>query len=457
MANKAKAPVGKNSASYWLGKVFKPVNARGEESPHYNMKVAFKGRRMSFSTGTGNKDAAARLAAAIYNDLLVLGVEAALQKHRPKKSHSERVATVGEWLSAVQRIAEIKESTLNDYAQCLRQIAGEIKGIQKSESRYDPIKGGAAAYKASIGGLSLDIITLDALQKWRLAYIKKAKTPLEEKSRKTSCNTIIRQASSLFSGKVTYFLKDLQLPTPRPFEIPVELKNANRGNHPLYFPRQNSRYHSKIDARSIVHAAHTELSSSKPNVFLAFLLAIGAGLRRGEIDTLVWDQVDCHRGVIQVEATDDASLKTSDSQAEVEIDEQTSLALQGFRAKASGKFVVESEGKKGKKSRRSYRANKTFSELIGWLRNKGVKAQKPIQELRKEIGALATQEHGIYVASRFLRHSNVSTTNAHYVDKKDRKTVAIGSWLMPSNVVPMVDPKKQGVKPAKKRNLRRGK
>jgi hypothetical protein len=57
--------------------------------------------------------------------------------------------------------------------------------------------------------------------------------------------------------------------------------------------------------------------------------------------------------------------------------------------------------------------------------------------LRKELGALVTAEHGIYAASRVLRHSTVATTAAHYSDLKTRPVVNVGAWLIPENVVEM--------------------
>jgi hypothetical protein len=59
-----------------------------------------------------------------------------------------------------------------------------------------------------------------------------------------------------------------------------------------------------------------------------------------------------------------------------------------------------------------------------------VKARKPLHELRKELGALVTAEHGIYAASRVLRHSNVATTAAHYSDLKTKPIVNVGGWLL---------------------------
>jgi integrase len=69
--------------------------------------------------------------------------------------------------------------------------------------------------------------------------------------------------------------------------------------------------------------------------------------------------------------------------------------------------------------------------VVDWLRDHGVDSQKPLHELRKELGALATAAHGIYGASRLLRHSNIATTEAHYTDLKNRPVVEIGAWLMP--------------------------
>jgi hypothetical protein len=143
--------------------------------------------------------------------------------------------------------------------------------------------------------------------------------------------------------------------------------------------------------------------------------------------------------LIRVEATESAGLKTTDSRAEVPIDVRVVEVLLGFRAKASGSFVIEAEGGEygPRVWGRHYRAEAVFTRLSHWLRKHGVSARKPIHELRKELGALVTAEHGIYAASRVLRHSNVATTAAHYTDLKTRPSVAIGSWLTPANVIAM--------------------
>src|SRR6266853_4960746 len=78
VANTLTKGAGKNDSRYWRSRIFRPINARGEASPHYSMRLQTHGRRMSFTLGTGNAEAAARKAANVYTDFLALGVEAAL-------------------------------------------------------------------------------------------------------------------------------------------------------------------------------------------------------------------------------------------------------------------------------------------------------------------------------------------------------------------------------------------
>ena len=423
--NKKSLAVGKNSASFWISRLHKPINSRGEESPHHSFQIQFKGRRGSFSTGTGNKESAAKIAAQIYNDLLATGWDATLAKYRPQKieapTGATSIATVGEWIEAAKKISEANEASFNCYACSLRKIVGDILEVKKSNKRFGPRGGGASKYRAKIDAASLDVLTPASVQKWRLEYVKRSSTPAEERSRMTSCNSTIRQARSLFSEKVVELLPDLRLPDPAPF------RKAK------FFSRQNSKYFSRIDPKKLIQDANEEFRESDPPVFLAMLLALSTGLRRGEIDSLQWKQVDFKKKLIRVESTDAADLKTVDSRAEVPIDAVTADILYEFFKKREGEFVIDGSGISSgpQKWGRKYRANAVFERVIEWLRDHGVDTQKPIHELRKELGALATELHGIYGASRLLRHSNIATTEAHYTDLKSRPVVDVGAWLSP--------------------------
>src|SRR6266851_2085420 len=97
VANTTTRGAGKNDSRYWRSRIFRPINARGEASPHYSMRLQIRGKRMAFSLGTGNAEAAARKAANVYTDFLTLGVQGALAKYRPQKT-TDNITTVGEWI-----------------------------------------------------------------------------------------------------------------------------------------------------------------------------------------------------------------------------------------------------------------------------------------------------------------------------------------------------------------------
>jgi integrase len=434
VANHFTRGAGKNDSRYWRSRIFRPVNDRGEISPHYSMRLQMRGQRMAFSLGTGNGEAAARIAAKVYTDFLTLGVEGALAKYRPQKA-AAGITTVGEWIEAARSVAAVNPATFALYAAALRKIVGDIIRVKRNRKRFGPKGGGARTYRRAIDAAPLAILSPTAIQKWRMEYVKWAKTPAEQHSRMTSCNSTLRQARSLFGKKIVRFVP---LPEPAPFQ------------HVEFFPRQSAKYFSRIDAKALLRQAGNELAAEDSPAFLVILLALAAGLRKGEIDTLCWHQIDFERGVIRVEHTDKASLKSADSRGEVPLDASVVELLRGFRPRATGAFVIEGgDGVSGPRMwGRNYRVQSVFDRVTAWLRRHGVTAKKPLHELRKELGALITSEHGIYAASRVLRHADLSTTAAHYTDLKTRPTIAVGEWLAASNVVSM--------KPDKgKRNLRR--
>jgi integrase len=423
VANTITRGVGKNDSRYWRSRIYRPINARREASPHYSMRLQMRKQRMAFSLGTGNAEAAARKAANVYTDFLTLGVEGALAKYRPQKT-SDSITTVGQWIEAARSVATVNPATFALYAAALRKIVGDIIRVKRNRKRFGPKGGGARAYRNAIDTAPLALLSPTAIQKWRMEYVKRAKTPAEQRSRMTSCNSTLRQARSLFGKKIVRFVP---LPDPPPFQ------------HVEFFPRQSAKYFSRIDARALLTQARNELAENDSPAFLVVLIALAAGLRKGEIDTLCWHQIDFERGLIRVEHTDKTSLKSADSRGEVPIDASVVELLRGFRARATGAFVIEGgDGVSGPRMwGRNYRVQSVFDRVTAWLRKHGVTARKPLHELRKELGALITSEHGIYAASRVLRHADLATTAAHYTDLKTRPTIPVGEWLMPQNVVAM--------------------
>jgi integrase len=263
------------------------------------------------------------------------------------------------------------------------------------------------------------------------------------RSARITCNSTLRQAKSIFSRKIVKFASaGMALPEPLPF---AEV---------AFFPRESMRYQSKIDPEALLRTASRELAESDRDAFLALILALGGGLRRGEIDKLLWRQVDCYAGVIHIEATEVGKLKSSDSAGDVAIDSALSSILQGFRARAKAQFVIE-EGTSSRASQpwgRSYRCENVFKRLTNWMRVHGIESNKPLHMLRKEAGSLIATKSGIFAASRFLRHADIQLTAMHYADHKERVTVNTEALLLPENVIELEkSDDKSLVRSAKKR------
>ena len=169
VANPKTGALGKNSAGFWASRIFKGKNDNGIVSPHYIMRVQFKGKRTTFTTGTGNKEAAAKIAAGIYNDIRVMGWDTTLAKHRPTNEPDPDlpapVTSVGDWIVAARKISEANKSTFTSYSRALRKIAADILAMERSKKRFGPRKGGAADYRAKIDATSLEVLTLPAVQK----------------------------------------------------------------------------------------------------------------------------------------------------------------------------------------------------------------------------------------------------------------------------------------------------
>ena len=407
----------KADARYWLSRLFK-----WRDSPNYSIQLQFRGRRMAFTLGTGNRDAAARIAAAIYSDFLVHGVEATVAKRRSQTPPAGAV-TIGDWISAASKVFDGKPATFGGYARGLRFIASEILAVSKSKKRYGRTQ--AKAYRRQVDAAPLTILTPEAIQAWRIRYVKQAgENPARQRSARISCNSAIRQARALFSRKVMKFIGGVALPDPLPF------------TGAEFYPRESMRYQSKLEPAALLQSAKDDLSDSDPEAFKALLLALGAGLRRGEIDRLLWRQVDFNAGVIHVETTEAGGLKTEDSAGDVPIDSAMVSLLRGFRAEARSHYVIE-EGKGITASKpwgQRYRCEDVFYRLTQWLRKNGVEGGKPLHTLRKEAGSIIATKAGIQAASQFLRHADIQVTSMHYADHKERVTVEIGSFLQPENV-----------------------
>lgn len=272
--------------------------------------------------------------------------------------------------------------------------------------------------------LPLSLLVPTAIQRWRLAYVERAgQAPDARRRAENTATTLLRNARSLFSSKALEHIGEtLVLPNPLPF---AGIKLPKKGN---------STYQSKISAPDLIAAARLELEGAP---FQIFALALLCGLRKREIDLLTWAQVDFSKAVIRIERTEYFEPKSEDSKGEIDVDPELLALFKVWKATAKGPFVIEPNlmpqrltHSQGQQTRReAYRCSRHFTALYIWLRRKGVTAQKPLHELRKELGALLASSQGIFAAQSVLRHAQISTTAAYYTDKKRAITAGLGVLL----------------------------
>jgi integrase len=379
------------------------------------------GRRETFSLVKANKTEAATRAKEIYLSLKAAGWDPTLAKFKPKIA-PKSVSTVRDLLEELEGHWSGQAKTFRDYCRSFRTILSQIFEIRGGREKFDYVNGGRDAWVAKIDRIKLAEVTPDKVNKWRIAFVKRAGTnPVKQRRARITCNSLMRQAKSLFSPELLAHVS-LQNPGKLPFDGVI------------FYDRESMRYRSKVDIEALIRDAMRELPQEQLKIFL---LASMAGLRRNEIDKLQWPAFRWDDRVIRIEATEFFSPKTSVGEGDVSIDKQLLALFRGWHAKATSTFVVEADAEPCPGATYThYRAQRHFDALAEWLRTKGITATKPLHELRKEFGSLICAKYGIYTASKMLRHSRITTTEEHYLDQKERVTVGLGRLLLkPNNIV----------------------
>jgi len=429
VASRGKAP-GKGDSRYWLqaGKLVSDARWGGA----FACRIQSQGRREFFPLRTTNKATAAAKASKIYNDVVALGWDAAIAKHKPETLRDTgKPATVGELIEVACAASSARKHSLEAYSKAFRRVVSEVAGIHDGR-KFDAFKGGTKEWRERVDAVPLASLLPADVQAWKNRRLRKAESdPLAKRRAITTVNSLIRNAKALFGKKVLPFVEQ-KLTIPRP--LPFNDVGMEKG--------PSLRYVSKVDAYAILARAREELAESEPEAFKVLILALVCGLRRSEIDHLLWRTFDFSRGLLHIENTEYHQLKSEDSAGEIDLDADTAALFKGFRARApKSLFVIESpNAPRAERKARCYRCNAVFERVNEWLRIQGVDTMKPLHTMRKEIGSIIASEHGIFEASRYLRHSDIRITSAIYADKKKTVTPKAFAGLLAStesNVIPM--------------------
>jgi len=410
---------------YWLGRVERRISpSTGKPAKEYSVQIAYQKKRHRFPLATANKSGAARRALEIFVEISSNGWDCALRKFKPNNLKPEpgENPTVGDLIRIASAHSSARPESIEAYVKALRRLVAGVKSISDG-NKFDANNGGNELWKKRVDAIQLGEIEPSALKAWLKAYEEGAESKV--RARRTT-NSLIRNAKSLFAKKILRQIsEELVLPKPLMFEgISPKTEIVNR-------------YRSKIELPKLFASATGELAGNEPEVFKAFVLTLGLGLRRKEADLLSWDLVDLEKGKVSVENTEYLTLKSVSSAGVLDLDESTLALFRGWRAGASGVFVIESPNRPGRKSR-GYRCEAVWQRLIAWLRSQGIEDRCPVHALRKEIGSHIATEQGIFAASRYLRHSDVRITNAIYADVKGKLTPGLDALIIsgdPKDVV----------------------
>ncbi len=436
----------KTAAAYWLGKVKKPAG-----SGLYGVQIAHRGTRHRFPLETANQAAAAEKARKIYLYIVANGFEAALEEFNPKVAAkpaapaTTTTCTIGELITAATRLSSARRESLDTYAKALRRIATGVLAVKGGKSGP---KQGTDAWREMIDATPLDRLTPASVLTWKNAFLKSAANPQERNSAAVTVNSLLRNSKALLSKRIRPFL-DRRLIEAQQADGGKTLNDLPESDRGILLPGRlwfesvpmekepSMRYHSTIDAGTILKAAMDELVVKEPEAFKALLLTLICGLRRSEADSMTWAQINFDAGTLEVRDTDHRALKSADSAGEIALDPEVVALLRGFHATKQGDFVMETPklartSFKEHKSR-TYRCDATHTWLIEWLRKNGVTGKRPLHTMRKEIGSIIATREGIFAASRFLRHSDIRITSRLYADSKTLVSSGLGSMLATSN------------------------
>jgi integrase len=410
-------PRPKEHLRYWRARIY-----HQPRSPYYFIQLQCRGERHALSLETSNPDAAAARARTLYEQVRANGWDATLASRRPQLGTvPSNQCTLGAYIAAAKATADIAPRTLEIYCQAVRKIASDMLNLPDDRTRYDKISGGRDAWVNKIHSFKLSGFTPVKIAAWKKGYLERAKSdPVSQRAARVSVAYYLRNAKSLFGAKIRAHI-GLALPDPLPFSN-VEIE------------RLSTKYFATFDLAELIQTARDDLADTDQEAFKVLLLSSMVGLRRREIDLLPWSAFRWNDDIIRVEHTQHFSPKTDDSAADVAVDPELMTVFRGYRARApKAEFVIVSgDGPRAGVLYNYYRCEKVFERLTSWLREHGIRSDKPIHELRKAFGSLICQKAGIHQASRALRHSDIRTTSAVYVDSRSRVAAGLGHLLAPT-------------------------
>jgi integrase len=418
---------GKTHTDFWLKKVFRPkYRARDSvrETGNFSVKIQFAGRREAFPLQTANRPEAARKSKQIWASLVANGWDKTLAEFKPHAIYVPPMfVTVGDYISYLElHNFYTPQALFQNLTKFFTVLSAMFEDVGEN-SRFRARRARLKKANEKLRAVRLSDLSPQRVEEWKNNYLAtRSENPVRLLKAKHTLDAYIRASKAMFGPKIRKRLAAFGavIPDPIPF---ANTPFVTRG-------RSSFRYRSRMDPFQLTNLAFEELREKKLEQLKIFLLALHLGLRRNEIDKLLWTQFDFEGRRLRIEVTEYAQLKTEGSEDDISLEPELAEFFCGEFKKATGIFVIEATGIPRKTGGwHHYRAHDHFTELCAWLRKKGVETQKPIHTLRKEFGKLITEKLGLFAASLALRHKSTSVTATYYADDTRPKHTGLGKLI----------------------------
>jgi site-specific recombinase XerD len=332
--------------------LFRPVSVKPDgrrlTSANWCVRFQHKGKRTCRSLGTADYRLAEQRARKLVNSVRQQGWSGAVVLPTSRESMTIEMLIEKYQSSAVTR--GLRPRSISSARKALRQIA------------------------RGMGARRVGDLTPAALQAWaRECGLKPA-----------NLRSVLKNAGSIFAA-VSLQAMDMT-DTPNPF---LKVVRPKLDREPFLAPTR----------QWIVNLMQLGVKELAGEVRPAFVLALGCGLRWGEIASLTWDNV-LPDGVRVL-----ASLAKGRRSRIVPMGATVKEVLEA--ARAEGKILP-------------HRPDIVHDDLSSWLRNQGVQAPMPVHYLRKCFGSLAVADHGIFIGSKLLGHASIAITSSTYAGQVDQ-------------------------------------
>jgi len=293
--------------------------------------------------------------------------------------------TVGEVEAAFREDAkgrEISPRVMDAYWTYLRKILRTVHGCDN--------------FRANL--LKVSALTPDLLHDYQAAMVAEAKPkgPAAIEGARTTSFSAINQVQSIFSVVALQGARMRALKLPSDLIAPFTSFRAEG---------TTKKIRVEVDDATIarLRAASDDLWFSAPARWLAFALAGGIGLRRGEAVMARWSWVRQIRGnfTMFLLTSDESTPKGNEHKKEID----PSLWADMCAIRQPGDYILPGDTREERDA--------ALEENVAWLRDHGVDVNKPNHELRAIYLQVLDRKHGRAAAQRAGGHSSAGTTEIY--------------------------------------------